>query len=248
MKIQSTLITTLLSAVFAVTLSSQAAAQSFRHIDQLVSQLECQARELVDDVSMFKHTHQYEHLVLAALDMRQSAMKMHDVIHLTGNLTHMEVSLAQLEGKYYHFKGLFHAVEHSPTCGHSRFHRPITIVKNKLYELKTNIDQARDELRYLRSVGYCPSKYRHTVTRTEVYRAPVVHEQYVYRQHVYGGAHQYHDQYAGHHRRSQSSHNHGHYGHSPYNNHRSAHDYYGRDQGGISLSIGGGSSKFTFRF
>ncbi|HMO14767.1 MAG TPA: hypothetical protein PKD64_06355 [Pirellulaceae bacterium] len=248
----------ILCSVFAGSLTTQVNAQSLMQIDRLVRDLEFQSHDLVNELAVFRMNRNYDRLVLAALEMRQFAQKMHDVIHVTGNLTHMEVALAQLEGRYFHFKGMFAAIEHGRPCPTELF--AIQRVKDRLCGLKSTIDAARVELRFLRRHQFCPSLHRHTITRGH----PTVGFN---DRHFHSGVYQvspfdtnqFHlrndnrfDNQLPQNRLRQQRFPGDHFGHGPLPNSQApgwvpnARD--AGQRGGISFSLGGGSSRISFQF
>ena len=87
--------------------ASAVQAQSFRHIDQLASQLERQVREVHEEVhAHFRLTSRYVHLDQDVAAMERLADHIHDLVHRGSSVSHMRSDVAELDRLYHHVEEL----------------------------------------------------------------------------------------------------------------------------------------------
>ncbi len=203
------------------TFSTSAFADTYQHIDQLALRIDRQAKLIVSESRHYRHTPEYQHLVADARDMSQLADHLHELAHHHGSLAHLESDLAKLDSKFHHLESVFDRVERNAAHGYGHVHGNTLHVKHLLNSMEENIHHLQEDLRSLRTPF-------HTVN-------PVV----VQRPRGFTTLHS--SNWGGYNSRPQSSgFGHGSWGYG--------HNVYRQRSYGRSITIGGGSSRFTFRF
>ncbi|QDV45678.1 hypothetical protein Enr13x_55570 [Stieleria neptunia] len=156
--------------LLAAFVSPSAFADTYRHIDDLASDIERKSRQIEKETRHYRHTPEYRHLVEDARDMRRLADHMHDVAHDHGSLAHLESDLQELDAKFHHLESVFDRVERRAFHGHGHVHGDTSHVKRLLNAIEDDIHHLQDDLRSLRAPAYdCP---RELVSRPPIYSAP----------------------------------------------------------------------------
>ncbi|MFK8111603.1 MAG: hypothetical protein AB8B91_05360 [Rubripirellula sp.] len=208
-----------LAAIALLFTATTASADTYHHIDQLALSIERQAKRLVSESRHYRHTPQYRELRDDSRDLARLADHLHDVAHDHGSLAHMESDLFELDAKFHHLESLFDCVERAASYGHGHVHGNTSHVRRLLNSIENDIHHLQEDLRTLRT-PICVQP----IVKRQTYRPP------------YNSGFGYNS-------RSYSTRTHSsHYGHPGIGNQRV---YPTRSRG---ITIGGGSSQFTFRF
>ena len=201
--------------------STSAFADVYHHIDEVALRIDRQAKQLVAESRHYRHTPEYRHLVADARQMCQLAEHVHEVAHHRGSLAHLEADVAKLDATFHHLESVFDRVERGAAYGHGHIHGNTRHVKRLLNSIEDGIHHLQDDLRSLRSS--CPTVRPNVVARPPLCATPPVPNWGAYNARPYSSGF---GQYGG---------------HRGYDVHRQ-HSY------GRGITIGGGSSRFTFRF
>ncbi len=201
--------------------ASTASADTYHHIDDLAKRIERNCKRVVIESRHYRHTPEYGHLVSDARDMARLADHVHDLAHHHGSLIHLQSDVAALDRQFHHLESVFERIEHNAAFGHGHIHGNTSHVRRLLQSIEKDIHHLQSDLRSLLAPEPC------TV-------APVVVQRPVVRRAVpptgwntfeYGS-----NRWSGYNTRPSSSG----FGHSY--------------QRGREISIGGGSTRLTFRF
>ncbi|MGB7342702.1 MAG: hypothetical protein WBD20_00665 [Pirellulaceae bacterium] len=217
---------TMMGLLVLTTFASTASADVYHHIDDLAQQIERNSKRLVSEARHYRHTPEYGHLVSDARDMARLADHVHDLAHHHGSLAHLQSDLVELDRKFHHLESVFDRVEHNAAFGHGHVHGNTSHVRRLLTQIETDLHHLQDDIRSLVAPQICP-------TQPVVVRRPVTTYGYGapgFGVPNYGSAGHGSNRWSGYNAGPQSTG----FGHS-----------YSR---GREISIGGGSSRMTFRF
>ncbi|NNE00103.1 MAG: hypothetical protein HKN47_22515 [Pirellulaceae bacterium] len=207
-------------------LTTSASASTYNHIDQLAVTVARQARTVVSETRHYRHTPEYRHLRSDAIEIARLADHMHEVAHHHGSLAHLESDLAQLDAKFHHLESVFDRIERNAAVGHGHIHGNTAHVRRLLCSMEDNLHHLQDDVRALRRASH------------GVHRVPVVRQPAVTFPSSYGSF-----------GRPHGSHGYNSWGHGSPWGHSNAWGHGSNGFGhGRQISIGGGSSRFTFRF
>ena len=202
-----------------VSLSTTASADTYHHIDQLACRIERNSRLLVRELEYYRQLPEYRHLLCDARDLAKCAGHLHDLAIHRACLRELESDARQLDTKFHHFELLFERMSRRSSCGRGPAYDHLRPVRRLLHGIGDDLLHLRADLRTIRRL----EETSHV--RPPLHRNPPIHAQPI----AVG-------------RPSYSRDFDRHYPHSR--------DLRSRSQRypGRSISIGGGSSRFTFHF
>lgn len=244
--------TCLLMGIFA----ANALANDYNHINSLARKIHTKSKVLLNETKHYRSTPNYVRMVRDVAELDQLACHLRDIAKNEGDLDHLAHDIAEMDAKFHRIEHLFDTTELcASTYGRGFIKGHTAHVKRLLDCIEDAIHHLGDDIEHLRAATpllvqpvvvahpYNRNATRPVVTRVETYRVPsyVAPRNSVYRtpynsayRTPYGGA-----SYGAY---GENQLHRGHRDH--YANPRSA---YGRGQG-TGFSIGGGSSRITFRF
>lgn len=210
-------------AMLVTSLSSNASADLYRHIDLLALSIDQKAQLLSRETRLYRNTPEYRHLVNDARDMARWADHLHDVAHRRGSLAHLQSDVRKLDALFRHLAGVVDRVERRASQGQGRIYGDTTHVCWLLDSIGADIQILCESIRALRNPG-------NRVRRVPDVRTPSL-DPSVYQTPIssplgYGG---YSDVYR-----------------VPVGN--PVHDVHRSQYRPRGITIGGGSSRFTIRF
>jgi hypothetical protein len=219
-------IKTILAFALLVGVASQANANERDHIDHLALKIQRKATILTTEVKNYRRTTRYGQLIGATYQLKGLATHLHTIAHFSGNLRQLRHDVNELDRVFHRVESLFDQVEHEAALGVECIRGNTAHVKALLNAIEDCIHHLQDDIA--------------TLSRAQTYRPATIHRTSGYTPYhggVYGG-HGYNRNF-GHDR----VHGYGGHGHNRQSFHRN-----NRNRGGVGISIGGGSSRITFRF
>jgi len=209
--------------------AAQAFADQYNHINSLARKIHNKSEALLKETKHYRSTPNYVHMVRNVAELDQLACHLRDAAKNEGDLDLLAYDIAQIDAKFHHVEALFDQTELcAVTYGRGFIKGHTAHVKRLLNSIEDAIHHIGDDI-----------ESRPIVTKVETYQIP---NQTNYRAPYDGGF------YEGSSYGNQSGRGyHGQLNHHPKNRHASE-GYYGGDQGGFGFSIGGGSTRITFRF
>lgn len=203
-----------------MTLNSNVNADECDHIDSLAKKIQRKTRLLVKQTVHYRHTPQYRALVRETSALSATATHIREVAHFENNLYHLEADLAKLDRCFHRLESLFDATEIKASFGHGHIHGSTRHVKALLNSIEDYIHHIQDDVRTLRRTN-------------EHVRRPIFIPTAPAQRPVYSG---YRPSY----RPTAPG--------CQYGSRKGAPRTSGYRTGGISFSIGGGSSRMNFGF
>jgi len=239
-----TSIKSILAFALLVGVASQANADIWGHIDRQANDIERATKLLRSEVDHYRHTRYFGQLIGATARLKGQAIHVHNIADHSQCPKALKIAVRELDRAFHDAEDLFDRVEHNAAYGDGCVKGNTAHVKRLLNNIEDCIHNLRDDLARLTRVQ--------TRTRVDVYRPPVEvirtqvprHPAYNINR-GYGGYGGYGSGYSrpayGGRSINIQSYDRGrsYYGHG-YN--RSARG------SGFGISIGGGSSRFTFNF
>lgn len=142
--------TTLLAVLFAtplmaLTIGSEAKAQSWQHVDRLAVQLQRQTRQMHNEVhAHFRNTPYFRHLDQDVDQMEQLARHIHDLAHHGHNIHHLRRDVEKLDRLFHHIEGVVRTMTvtgqlNFQTIRH--FRGQLNAVENTLHHLRSDLRQ-----------------------------------------------------------------------------------------------------------
>ncbi len=227
------LTTCLLMGIFA----AQAFGNNYNHINSLARKIHNKSKVLLKETKHYRSTPNYVRMVRDVAELDQLACHLRDIAKNEGDLDHLAYDIAKIDAKFHHIEYLFDTTELcASTYGRGFIKGHTAHVKRLLDSIEDAICHIGDDIEHLRAATRVFNYgTRPVVTRVETFRVPKhIAPNYgapngkAYRA-PYGGSKLYR----------------GHHGHRDHY----ARGNYGHDRGQESgFSIGGGSSRITFRF
>lgn len=244
------LTTCLLMGIFA----AQAMASGYNHINSLARKIHTKSKVLLKETKHYRATPNYGAMVREVAELDQLACHLRDIAKNEGDLDHLAYDIAEIDTKFHRIEYLFDTTELcASTYGRGFIKGHTAHVKKLLDSIEDAIHHIGKDIEHLRAATpllqpavvahpYDRNGTRPIVTKVETYRvlSNIARSNSAYNsvyRAPYGGARQ---TLPGAYGAKQL--NHGHRDH--YTHPRSA---YGRGQA-TGFSIGGGSSRITFRF
>jgi hypothetical protein len=135
-------------------ISGTAFADTYQHIDQLAVTVERQARVLEREVSHYRHTPEYGHLIADTKRLSRLAEHMHEVAHNHGCLAHLESDLRQLDSAFHHLERTLEHIEEDSFHGHGHIHGSTLHVRRLMHSMEVNIHHLQDDVRSLNRVQH----------------------------------------------------------------------------------------------
>lgn len=207
--------------------ANTASADTYDHIDVLALHIERQARLLVRESRQYQYTPEYRHIVADTTEMFRLTAHIHDLVRRRNCIAELERDVRELDSQFHHLEELFDRVDRNARRGHGLVGCTAQ-VRRLLESIEDDIHQLKDDLRSLRFADHTVRRY--PTQPTTIHRSTSSARWGGYstlptsRFPVYGTPS----------RNSQ--------GHRDYGRH-------GRSiSPGRTISIGGGSSRFTFSF
>ena len=245
------LTTSLLIGIFA----AQAFGNDYNHINSLARKIHNKSKVLLKETKHYRSTPNYLRMVRDVTELDQLACHLRDIAKNEGDLDHLAYDIAKIDVKFHHVEELFDTTELcASTYGRGFIQGHTAYVKKLLNSIEDAIHHIGDDIEHLRAATpllvqpnavaypYDPNATRPIVTRVETYRVPSYGAPYKSSVRTpYGGATggSYKNAYGGKQLQRKYHGNSDHYARPPA----------GYDRGtGTSISIGGGSSRITFRF
>ena len=230
--------------------AAQAFADQYNHINSLARKIHNKSEALLKETKHYRSTPNYVHMVRNVAELDQLACHLRDAAKNEGDLDLLAYDIAQIDAKFHHVEALFDQTELcAVTYGRGFIKGHTAHVKRLLNNIEDAIHHIGDDIEHLRAatpvishpaaLPYNGYGSRPIVTKVETYQIP---NQTNYRAPYDGGF------YEGSSYGNQSGRgDHGQLDHHSKNRHASE-GYYGGGQGGFGFSIGGGSTRITFRF
>jgi len=219
-----TSIKTILAFALLVGVASQANADIWSHVDRQAADIKCATSSLRTEVDHYRSTRYFGQLIGATARLKGQAIHVHSIAKHSHCPKALKIAIRELDRAFNDAEFLFDSVERDAAYGDGYVRGNTAHVKRQLNRIGRCIDNLRDDLRRLTHVN--TPRYRNPAP---VYN-PVRYDAYR----------------SGHHRSGYGS-GYGH-GHRGYSNRGYDRDYYRHSNSGFGLSIGGGSSRITFRF
>jgi hypothetical protein len=213
------------------TFATTASADTYDHIDELACSIERNSDRLLSEVRRYRHTPEYAHLVSDARDMERLADHIHDLARRHGSLHHLQSDVADLGCKLRHMEATFDRVERNASRGYGHVHGDRCQVRHLLGLIERDLHYLQSDLRELAA----PVVVRRPVVGGPVYNRPVVNTRPTWSGY-------------GHHTPSFGVPVHGTNRWSGYNVGTGSSGFGRPYSSGRTISIGGGSSRLTFRF
>ncbi len=129
---------------------AQANNDTYRHIDQLAQRIERKAKAFKGQMSKYRHTPEYQHLINDAIEMCRLAEHVHEVAHVDGDVRHLAADLRNLDRTFHHIEGLVQRIEHDAAYGHGHVHGNTRYVWKLLQDIEESIHHMRDDIADLR--------------------------------------------------------------------------------------------------
>ena len=236
-----------LSVVTLVSLAaSQVMANDYQHINQLARSIHSQAQELLTETRHYRSTPNYYRLVRDVTELDRLACHLRDVARHEGDLDYLAADIADIDVKFHHIEKLFDKTELAASYGRGFIKGHTAHVKELLDCIEESIHHIGDDIESLRAAvlvptpvlvapraqnAYYGNRYAAPiVTRVETYRVPHGNSYGSYGGRAPYGGKQLHRGY----------------GHNDYRGHNAHRGY--DDHRGAGFSIGGGSTRISFRF
>jgi hypothetical protein len=217
-------IKTILAIALLVGAASQANANDWHHIDQMALKVQRQTRLLVTEENHYRSSRHYGELLRCTNRLAAISAQVHDLA-LHGQCPRtLKTYVNEMDSMFHKVESLFDRIEHDAARGIGCVRGNTAHVKRLLNSIEECIYYLQDDLRYLTRAS------RQVRTQRLVYSNAGIYGGRGYNRPVYGSSYGHRGGY-GHGR------GHGHHG-------RSARGY----DSGVGISIGGGSSRITFRF
>ena len=143
-------------------LSGTAFADTYHHIDQLAVTVERQARQLEREMSAYRFSPEYGHLLADSRRLSRVAAHLHEVAHDRGCLAHLEADVRQLEWSFQHLESTLEHVEENRFYGHCRLSGSTLHVRRLMHSVELNIHHLRDDIRSLSRIQH-HSEHRNAV-------------------------------------------------------------------------------------
>lgn len=215
-------IQTILAVTFLLGSCSIASADIWGHVDRQANDIERAAKLLRTEVDHYRHTRYYGQLIGATARLKGQAIHAHNIADHSQSVAALKIAVSELGRAFVDAEYLFDQAEQDAAYGSGRIRGNTAHVKQQLNRIGACIGNLKSDLVQLNRVVVKPTK---------VYRAPVVQQQRAYRGYDdYRGSGKYGKQK----RVSQPV-------------YRSSRSGY-RGGGGVSFSIGGGSSRLVINF
>lgn len=219
-----TSIKTILAFALLVGVASQANADIWNHIDQQASEIERATKKLRVQVDHYRHTRFYGQLIGATARLKGQAIHVHNIAHHSHCPIALKAAVRELDRAFHDAEDLFDRVELNAAYGDGRIRGNTRHVKQMLECIEDAVHHLQDDLRRL------------TRPQTTRYRPPAPVYQPV-RYDVYRG----NGNFGGYNRPPSRGYGYG-YDRAP------SRSCGNRGDSGFGISIGGGSSRITFRF
>ncbi len=234
-------------------IAAQALADDYNHINSLARRIHSKAKVLLNETKHYRSTPSYVHMVRDVAELDQLACHLRDVAKNEGDLDHLASDIAEMDVLFHHIEELFDTTELcARTYGRGFIKGHTAHVKRLLDSIEDSIHHIGEDIAHLRATTplcaqpaivanpYNRYSSRPIVTRVETYALP---NHSVYRTPRYGTS-SYRLPYNGSSRGSQLHHAH----RSHTDRDRYHHQSYLNGGQTSGFSIGGGSSRITFRF
>ena len=225
-----TSIKTLLAFALLVGAASQANADIWDHVDRQANDIERAAKKLRQEVDHYRHTRFYGQLIGATARLKGQAIHVHNIADHSHCPIALKAAVKELGRAFHDAEELFDRTEHGAAFGNGYIRGNTAHVKQLLNRIETCIYNLQDDVRRLARVERARNQSRHNV-----YRSPVP-VQRVYSPQLAS------DVYRGGYDRLVPG-----YGGYGVDLDRGRGCRSPRDSG-FGISIGGGSSRITFRF
>jgi hypothetical protein len=144
------------------TFATTASADTYDHIDELACSIERNSDRLVGEVRRYRHTPEYQYLVSDARDMERLADHIHDLARRHGSLHQLQCDVNDLARKFHHLEALFTRVERSASLGYGHIHGDRCQVRHFLGLIERDLHFLQADLRLLTS----PAVVRRPVVNT----------------------------------------------------------------------------------
>lgn len=214
------------------TMSGTASADTYHHIDELACAISQQTKQLVFESRHYRHTPEYCHLSEDTRELARLADHIHELAIHRGCITQLEADVDALDATFHHLEGVYDRVEYAASMGYGRIRGCTVHVKRLLEGIEDNIHHLQADLRILRAAACQPVP----VAAPVAVRRPGFGDWDRWPSDRWGG-----DRWGGN--------RFGGYNVPPPRPVHHGHDRWGsRPPRGRTFSIGGGSSRITFRF
>ena len=180
----------LLTMLVVSSLTTQANADVYRHIDQLALKIQRSSKRLINETRHYRHTPQYGHLVADTNAIYRLAKHIHDVTHFEGNLNHLQRDLDELDRQFHHLERVFDQVEHDAAFGIGHVHGNTAHVKRLLNTIEDAIHHISIDVREIRQ-SCIGARHDPVHTKPAVYSRPVYRVNYGSGYYGRGGSHIY---------------------------------------------------------
>jgi len=217
-----TSIKTLLAFALLVGVASQANADTWAHVDRQAADIERATKQLRTEVDHYRHTRQYGQLIGATARLKGQAIHVHNIARYSHSTVALKAAVKELDRAFHDAEYLFDQVEENAAYGEGRIRGNTAHVKQLLNGIDGCIDYLRADLQSLTRAQRVRTQYRPT---------PKVQSA----KYGYGGG------YGNYNRPAYN-------GGVDYNRNRNYNRGYNSGSRRNSISIGGGSSRITFRF
>ena len=135
-------------------LTGTAFADTYHHIDQLAVTVERQARQLEREMSAYRFSPEYGHLLADSRRLSRLAEHMHEVAHNHGCIAHLEADLRQLDSAFHHLERTLEHAEDDCFRGHCRLSGSTLHVRRLMHSMELNIHHLQDDVRSLNHVRH----------------------------------------------------------------------------------------------
>jgi len=234
-----TSIKTILAFALLVGVATQANADIWNHVDRQAADIKCATSSLRKEVDHYRGTRYYGQLIGATARLKGQSIVVASIAAHSHCPKALKNAVRELDRAFHDAEFLFDSVEHDASYGDGHIRGNTAHVKRQLNRIGDCIDNLRDDLRQLtrpqRSINH--NAYRPANTRP----SPTSYDRHRGGHNVYSRPVATRPAY-------ENSYGNGYRG---YDVNRRAYDrgyQSSRGSSGIGFSIGGGSSRITFRF
>lgn len=217
-------IKTILAIALLVGAASQANANDWHHIDQMALKVQRQTRQLVTEERHYRSSRHYGELLRCTNRLAAISAQVHDLAHHAQCPRTLKTYVNEMDNMFHKVEDLFDHIEDDAARGIGCVRGNTAHVKRLLDSIEDCIHHLQDDLRYLTRASRAVRVQRTVYSNAGLYGGSPYSGR-GYSRPAYGGSYGY------------GNYGHGHHG-------RSARGY----DSGFGISIGGGSSRITFRF
>lgn len=152
--------------------TSQATADTQRHLNQLATSIERQANALIGESRHYRNTPSYRAIVRESIKMRDAARHVRVTTFCTRTFRELEQDLRILDACFHNLETIFDGAEFDASRGVGYVRGNTRHVKRMLNRIEDDIDFMRDDVRILRRELFGRRGGGRYGSAVDVYRSP----------------------------------------------------------------------------